>query len=104
MENKFHGQRHSVFLECEAESFLKSKFGEKVQSDSCMYKIALQTFMNFCRHFADCAFIFNFYNGKKNCALLNVEFFRICTRGFELYWNVYCLSLSVTHLNINIRV
>jgi len=47
MENKFHGQRHSVFLECEAKSFLKSKFGEKVQSDSCMYKIALQTFMNF---------------------------------------------------------
>jgi len=36
-----------MFFECEAKSFLKSKFGEKVQSDSCMHKIALQTFMNF---------------------------------------------------------
>ena len=36
-----------MFFECEAESFLKSKFGEKVQSDSCMYKIVLHTFMNF---------------------------------------------------------
>lgn len=61
-------------------------------------------FHEFCRHFADCAFIFNFYNGNKKCALLNGEFFRICTRGFELHWNVYCVSLSVTHLNINIKV
>jgi len=47
MENKFHGQRHNMFLKCEAESFLKSKFGEKVQSDSCRYKIVSHTFINF---------------------------------------------------------
>jgi len=61
-------------------------------------------FQEFCRHFADCAFIFTFYNGNKKCTLLNVEFFRICTHSFELCRNVYCLSLSVTHLNINIRI
>jgi len=36
-----------MFFDCEAESFLKSKFDEKVQSDSCLYKIVLHTFMNF---------------------------------------------------------
>jgi len=36
-----------MFFDCEAESFLKSKFGEKVRSDSCRYKTVLHTFVNF---------------------------------------------------------